>query len=111
VGRRKKRKQLLAKKLVRRLPTIFACPNCGKVSLSFEIKRVEGEEMRVAEALCGECGFCARVAVAPIHQAVDAYARLVDLFEANSKRIPELLKSGACLEDPLLAERAGGGSA
>ena len=81
MGRRKRRKQI-PRKITRKLPTIFQCPYCGKQTLSISLKKSAKEEWVLAEAVCGECGFCARLKIAPIQQAIDAYGKLVDLYEA-----------------------------
>lgn len=105
MGRRKRRKQV-PKKVVRKLPTIFSCPQCGKQTLSISLKkRLEGDWV-LAEAVCGECGFCARLRITPIQQAVDAYGKLVDLYETYISGT-EVSIHGECIdEDTLLSKHA-----
>lgn len=104
MGRRKRRKQI-TRKVARRLPTIFPCPYCGKQTLSISLKKeIQGDWVR-AEAVCGECGFCAKIRVTPIQQAVDAYSKLIDLFESHSEKVEKLLLNKECLiEDALTSE-------
>jgi len=97
MGRRKKRKQI-QKKVVRRIPKIFLCPHCSRQTLSINIKRSLGEEYAVAHAICGECGLCAKFLVSPIMQPVDAYGKLVDLYEEYIDKIDSMIEEGECIE-------------
>lgn len=98
MGRRRKRRKPL-KRVVRKIPTIFICPHCSRQSLKITIKRSMGSEEAIAEAVCGECGLCAKFKIPSIMQPVDAYGKLVDLYDSYEGDINELISSGKCLGD------------
>ncbi len=98
MGRRKRRKEQV-KRPVRRIPTIFICPHCSRQSLRITIKHKMGEDYAVAEATCGECGLCARFTVPSIMQPVDAYGKLIDIYDSYEGDVSELIEKGVCLGD------------
>jgi transcription elongation factor Elf1 len=104
VGRRKKRK-VQVRKRIKRIPKIFICPYCSKQSLQINIRRVQGEDYAIAEAICGECGFCARFRVPTIMQPVDAYGRLIDLYDSYEGDVDELVREKRCLTDGNIESR------
>jgi len=81
MGGRKRRK--IIKKPPKRLPTVFACPNCGNKSISIEVKK--GESKAVVK--CGVCGIKAEVQISSIEDAVDAYGKFIDDFYHERKLI------------------------
>ena len=101
MGRRRKRRKII-RKTIRRLPTIFICPYCSKQSLRINIKRIGASDEAIAEAVCGECGFCAKYKVPAIMQPVDAYGKLIDLYDAFEGDIGDLINKGACLEESMV---------
>ncbi len=103
LGRRRKRRKII-KKPVRKLPTIFICPYCSKQSLRINIKRIENSDEAIAEAVCGECGFCAKFKIPTIMQPVDAYGKLIDLYDAFEGDVEDLINKGACLEESMIQE-------
>ncbi len=98
MGRRKKRRKLIRKR-VKRIPIIFVCPHCSRQSVKITVKKMPGQDIAIAEAVCGECGLCARYTVPSLAQPVDAYGKLVDLYESYEGDIEELIKKGECLTD------------
>ena len=105
MGRRKRRKQIKPTQ-VRKIPSIFLCPRCSRQSLSINIKKKMGEEYALAHAICGECGFCASFRVPSIFQPVDAYGKLVDLYDSNMDIIEEIVEQGGCFKEAGLEEVA-----
>ncbi len=83
--RRKYRKPQLLRP-IRRLPTIFECPNCGARALSVEIRKREKNERGEVKAIirCGKCGLYAEMWVPEIFQPVDVYSRFLDAFLEGS---------------------------
>lgn len=72
MGGRKRKKVL--KKPPKRLPSVFACPNCGNKSISIDVKKDEEK----AEVKCGICGIRAEVMISTVEDAVDAYGKFID---------------------------------
>ncbi|MFP3268791.1 MAG: hypothetical protein RXO29_04310 [Desulfurococcales archaeon] len=95
--RRKKREQ--PKRIVRKIPKIFMCPHCSKQTLRISVSSKPSDEYAVAEAFCGECGFCARFKVPKLYQPVDAYGKLVDLYDSFTGKIEEEIRNKRCIGD------------
>jgi transcription elongation factor Elf1 len=96
LGRRKKRKKVVPK-VVKRLPKIFLCPNCGRQSLSIAMTPIEGSDYSEAVARCGECGLCIKVIVPKLYQPVDAYGKVIDIFESFEGDIEEAISRNECI--------------
>jgi len=96
LGRRKK-KRIQPKRIARKIPKVFLCPHCSKQSLRVTVSSKPGDEQASAEAVCGECGFCARFRVPKLFQPVDAYAKLIDLYNSFQGSIEEEIKAGKCI--------------
>lgn len=94
---RRKRKKIQVKKPIRKIPKIFVCPHCSKQSLRVVVRAKIGEERAVAEAVCGECGFCARFYVPNIFQPVDAYGKVIDIYDAFEGNIEKEIEEGRCI--------------
>ncbi|MGC9187303.1 MAG: hypothetical protein ACP5GN_06435 [Fervidicoccaceae archaeon] len=96
MGRRKK-KRVQPKRIVRKIPKVFMCPHCSKQSLRVSVKSKPSDEHAVAEAVCGECGFCARFKVPKLYQPVDAYGKLIDLYDSFQGDIGAEIRAGKCI--------------
>ncbi|MBE9391636.1 transcription elongation factor [Fervidicoccus fontis] len=96
MGRRKRKRQQL-KKPVRKIPKIFVCPHCSKESLRIVIRPKQGEDKAIAEASCGECGFCARFYVPNIFEPVNAYGKVIDLYDSFEGDIEKEIASNKCI--------------
>jgi transcription elongation factor Elf1 len=87
MGRRRKRRRVILKRVVR-IPKIFQCPNCSFISLSIIVKK-KGDRAQ-AIISCGNCGLLDDEDFADIpiaYQAVDVYAKFIDLFERGEARV------------------------
>ena len=88
MGRRRKRRRVILKRRVVRIPKIFQCPNCSFISLSIIVKK-KGDRAQ-AIISCGNCGLLDDEDFADIpivYQAVDVYAKFIDLFERGEARV------------------------
>jgi transcription elongation factor Elf1 len=74
VGRRKRKK--IVKKVVRKIPKVFLCPNCGKQSVFVKIYK----EKNMAEVRCTSCNLNTSVELRLSEEPVDAYNAFVDAF-------------------------------
>lgn len=86
MGRRKKRRKVV--RVVRRLPKLFQCPACGQVTLTVSMDEIETETglAKVAQIVCNNSSCCLKAELAGlpmIFEAVDAYHRFLDLYNAN----------------------------
>ena len=79
--RRKKYKKVI--KRVRKIPSIFQCPHCGKISLTVEINK----DKTKATIQCGNCGLQYELDIPPIFQPVDAYGKFIDLYHSGKAEI------------------------
>ena len=76
LGRRRKRRKIIVKK-VRRLPTIFQCPRCGKTSVSVVINKKEQHVF----VKCAACGLAHDFEYNRHLEPVDYYSMFIDWFE------------------------------
>ena len=67
--------------------------------MKITIKKTPGKTQAVAETICGECGLCARFTVPAIMQPVDAYGKLIDIYDSYEGDIDELIQKKQCLGD------------
>lgn len=86
MGRRKKRRKVV--RVVRRLPKLFQCPACGQVTLTVGMDEVETETglAKVAQIVCNNPSCCLKAeldGLPMIFEAVDAYHRFLDLYNAG----------------------------
>ena len=81
MGGRKRRKVI--KKVPKKLPTVFSCPECGGKSIRIDIDK----ESSTARVRCGRCRLEAIVPVSSIEGAVDAYGKFVDDYYGGGKFI------------------------
>ncbi|MEM0021518.1 MAG: hypothetical protein QW039_03035 [Fervidicoccaceae archaeon] len=96
MGRRKK-KRAQPKRIVRKIPKIFVCPHCSRQSLRISVTAKPSDDFAVADAICGECGFCARFKVPKLYQPVDAYGKLIDLYDSVSESVESTIAAGNCI--------------
>ncbi|MEM1627942.1 MAG: hypothetical protein QXP02_00135 [Desulfurococcaceae archaeon] len=88
MGRRRKKRRVVLKRTVK-IPRIFQCPNCTALSLSILIKR-HGDNTSSAIVSCGNCGLYDNedfLNIPSVYQAVDIYAKFIDLFEKGEAKI------------------------
>ncbi len=74
MGRRKKKK--IIKKVKRKIPKIFLCPNCGKQTVFVEINKKENK----ASVRCASCGISAELQLRLSEEPVDSYNAFVDAY-------------------------------
>lgn len=74
MGRRKKKK--IVKKVARKIPKIFVCPNCGKQSVFVKINKKDNK----ASVKCTSCNISSEVELRLSEEPVDAYNAFVDAF-------------------------------
>jgi len=79
--RRKKYKKVIRR--VRKIPSIFQCPHCGKISLTVEINK----DRTRAVVQCGSCGLQSELEIPSIFQPVDVYGKFVDLYHSGKAEI------------------------
>ena len=108
MGRRKKRKKVVPK-IIKKLPKIFLCPNCSKQSLSISMTPIEGSDYSEATARCGECGLCVKVIVPKLYLPVDAYGKVIDVFESFEGDIEEAISRNECIEGGVKTNEPGEG--
>jgi len=77
MGRRRKGRKVIKRK-PKTLPKIFKCPQCGRETLSVDIREEEGR--RIAHITCGSCNLEDVVLVGRVEKQVDAYAKFLDKF-------------------------------
>ncbi|HIQ03821.1 MAG TPA: hypothetical protein EYH40_05335 [Desulfurococcales archaeon] len=78
MGRRRKKYKKIVKR-VRKIPSIFQCPHCGRISLTVEINK----ERTKAIIQCGSCGLQSELEIAPIFQPVDVYGKFIDMYHSG----------------------------
>ena len=61
MGKRRKKYKKVVKR-VRKIPSIFQCPHCGKISLTVEINK----DRTKATIQCGNCGLQYELDIPPI---------------------------------------------
>ncbi|MEM1538525.1 MAG: hypothetical protein QXK12_02440 [Candidatus Nezhaarchaeales archaeon] len=84
MGGRKRRRKII-KRLPKRIPSVFTCPNCDSKSVTVEIDRKQEK----AIVKCGNCGIWAEVPSPPIYEEVHAFNKFVDLYYANKVVAPK----------------------
>jgi len=83
MGRRRKKRKLVARRPKKTIPNIFQCPNCGKTSILIELSKPENG-VKHAIIKCGYCGLFAELDVPELFQSVDAYAKFLDGFYSGT---------------------------
>lgn len=78
MGRRRKKYKKIVKR-VRKIPSIFQCPHCGRISLTVEINK----DRTKAVIQCGSCGLQSELEVTPIFQPVDVYGKFIDMYHSG----------------------------
>jgi len=74
MGRRKRKK--IVKKVVKRIPKIFLCPNCGKNAVFVKIDKKENK----ASVRCSACSIALDVELRLSEEPIDAYNTFVDAY-------------------------------
>jgi len=74
MGRR--RKQKVQKRQQKVIPKIFDCPECGKSTITVEIKKME----KVAFIKCGNCKLEGKVNANYLSEPVDIYGDFIDKY-------------------------------
>ncbi len=93
MGRRRKKYKKVVRK-VRRIPSVFQCPNCGSRSLTIEFNKEFDEEGRkIAVIRCGTCGLRAEMHVPEIYETVDVYGKFIDRFTEGTIEITFVKKA------------------
>lgn len=89
MGRRRKKRKVVIKRRVIRVPTALECPHCASKTLTITIKK-KGEDRAYAIVSCGSCGLIDEEDFADIpalYQVVDVYAKFVDLYHSGRAKI------------------------
>ncbi len=94
MGRRRKKYKRPIRK-IRRIPTFFQCPNCGKKTLQIKFEKIGQEGYKLAIIRCGSCGLYAEMQVPELYQQVDVYAKFIDLFEEGRIQVEYRKVEGA----------------
>ena len=81
MGGRKRKK--VVKRVPKRLPTVFSCPECGGKAVRIDIDREAG----TARVKCGRCKLEALIPISSIESAVDAYGKFIDDYYGGGKFI------------------------
>ncbi|OYT55820.1 MAG: hypothetical protein B6U76_05030 [Desulfurococcales archaeon ex4484_217_2] len=83
MGRRRKKRKLIARRPKKTIPNVFQCPNCGKIAVTVELdKPVNGIKHAVIK--CGNCGLYAEMDVPELFHNVDVYGRFLDGFYSGT---------------------------
>jgi len=83
MGRRRKKYKRIVKK-VRRIPSVYQCPQCGSRSLTIEIKSEAGT--RIAYIRCGHCGLKVLAENIPeIYETPDIYGKFIDFYTGSEE--------------------------
>lgn len=88
LGRRRKRRKVIPKR-VAKIPTVFVCPRCSSRALNIVIKRID-DYRASAVITCGSCDLLDDedfAEIPAVYQAVDVYAKFIDLYNAGRARI------------------------
>jgi len=92
MGRRRKKRKLIARRPKKTIPNIFQCPNCGKTSILIELSKPENG-VKHAVVKCGYCGLYAELDVPELFQNVDVYAKFLDGFYSGTLEYKFISKS------------------
>ncbi|MEM4699385.1 MAG: hypothetical protein QXT74_00335 [Candidatus Nezhaarchaeales archaeon] len=84
MGGRKRRRKVI-RRLPKRIPKVFNCPNCDSKSVTVDIDRRRG----VALVRCGTCGIQAEVEAPEVFEDVHVFNKFVDLFYEGKILIPQ----------------------
>lgn len=83
MGRRRKKRKLIARRPRKTIPNVFQCPNCGKMAITVKLnKLINGVKHAIVR--CGNCGLYAEMDVPEIFQNVDVYGRFLDGFYSGT---------------------------
>ncbi len=94
MGRRRKRRKII-RRVIRRIPSVFECPNCGRRAVTVEIDKKDSK----AVVRCGECELKAEFKYSPVYKPVDFYNMFVDAFyEGRLLQIASVTGGGASEE-------------
>lgn len=88
MGRRRKRRKVIPKKIVK-IPTVFVCPRCSSRTLNIVIRKID-EYRSSAVITCGSCDLLDDedfAEIPAIYQAVDVYAKFIDLYNSGRAKI------------------------
>ncbi|RLG75021.1 MAG: hypothetical protein DRO23_05060 [Thermoprotei archaeon] len=83
MGRRRKKRKLVARRPRKTIPSVFQCPNCGKIAITVELNK-PANGVKHAIVRCGNCGLYAEMDVPEIFQNVDVYGRFLDGFYSGT---------------------------
>ncbi len=83
MGRRRKKRKLVARRPRKTIPSVFQCPNCGKIAITVELNKPTNG-VKHAIVRCGNCGLYAEMDVPEIFQNVDVYGRFLDGFYSGT---------------------------
>ncbi|AAY80105.1 transcriptional regulator [Sulfolobus acidocaldarius] len=74
MGGRKKRRKLQLQRPKPKIPSVFECPRCGKVTISITVK--EG----IAKVMCGNCKLEDQFDVPLVYDEANAYGKFIDRY-------------------------------
>ena len=79
MGRRRRKVVRIPKK---HLPKLFACPKCGKETVTVQIYRDQGR----ATVGCGSCGLKEEFSIRPAQSEIDVYCMFTDKMYGSQRR-------------------------
>ncbi|MCE4611876.1 MAG: hypothetical protein F7B17_07900 [Desulfurococcales archaeon] len=91
LGRRRKRIRKVQKTIPPIYKRYFTCPQCGRLTLTVSLRKVEGKSgVKIAEVLCGSCGFRCYLEVPDVVEKIDVYNMVADmLYSGDTSRCKE----------------------
>lgn len=84
MGRRRKKRRLIARRPKKTIPSVFQCPNCGKIAITVELNKPTTGGVKHAVVKCGNCGLYTEMNVPEIFQNVDVYGIFLDRFYSGT---------------------------
>jgi len=86
LGRRRKRYKRVVKKL-KKIPDIYQCPHCSMKTLVIKFAKSKIPDYKIARIMCGSCGLYSELQVPNLYEAVDVYAKFIDLYDKGEVEI------------------------
>jgi transcription elongation factor Elf1 len=86
MGRRRRKVVRIPKK---HLPKLFACPRCGKETVTVQIYRGEAR----ATVACGSCGLREEFPIKPAQSEIDVYCMFTDKMYGRRRAPASEVKS------------------